>query len=87
MLNALTALVQYQLSKIIIRYGILEGLAGSFHPQQPLELFLGNAGTAMRPLAAALSLRRARYCSYGWPHRERASCWSFSGCVTVRGQD
>ena len=56
MLNALTALgVQYQLSNNNTVCDI-EGLAGSFHPQQPLELFLGNAGTAMRPLAAALSL-------------------------------
>ena len=56
MLNALTALgVQYQLPNNNTVCDI-EGLAGSFHPQQPLELFLGNAGTAMRPLAAALSL-------------------------------
>ncbi|EPG6920139.1 TPA: 3-phosphoshikimate 1-carboxyvinyltransferase [Proteus mirabilis] len=56
MLNALTALgVQYQLSNNNTVCDI-EGLAGSFHPQQLLELFLGNAGTAMRPLAAALSL-------------------------------
>ncbi|RFY48861.1 3-phosphoshikimate 1-carboxyvinyltransferase, partial [Salmonella enterica subsp. enterica serovar Enteritidis] len=56
MLNALTALgVQYQLSNNNTVCDI-EVLAGSFHPQQPLELFLGNAGTAMRPLAAALSL-------------------------------
>ncbi|HEK0624298.1 TPA: 3-phosphoshikimate 1-carboxyvinyltransferase [Proteus mirabilis] len=55
MLNALTALgVQYQLSNNNTVCDI-EGLAGFFHPQQPLELFLGNAGTAMRPLAAALS--------------------------------
>ena len=36
------------------------GVGGVFQvnstPEQPLELFLGNAGTAMRPLCAALAL-------------------------------
>ncbi|CAJ0992848.1 3-phosphoshikimate 1-carboxyvinyltransferase [Pantoea sp. Nvir] len=32
------------------------GQAGPLSTSQPLELFLGNAGTAMRPLAAALCL-------------------------------
>ncbi|MGB7997378.1 MAG: 3-phosphoshikimate 1-carboxyvinyltransferase, partial [Photobacterium halotolerans] len=56
MLNALTKLgVSYQLSedKTVCE---VQGLGQAFHAEQPLELFLGNAGTAMRPLAAALSL-------------------------------
>ena len=55
MLNALTQLgVNYQLSadKTICK---LQGLAGLFASEKPLELFLGNAGTAMRPLTAALA--------------------------------
>ncbi|WP_239739472.1 3-phosphoshikimate 1-carboxyvinyltransferase [Proteus penneri] len=56
MLNALKTLgVQYQLSNNNTVCDI-EGLGGEFNTHSPLELFLGNAGTAMRPLAAALSL-------------------------------
>ncbi|MBI6529951.1 3-phosphoshikimate 1-carboxyvinyltransferase [Proteus vulgaris] len=56
MLNALKALgVQYQLSNNNTVCDI-EGLGGEFKTHSSLELFLGNAGTAMRPLAAALSL-------------------------------
>ncbi|OOF58167.1 3-phosphoshikimate 1-carboxyvinyltransferase [Rodentibacter myodis] len=57
MLNALKALgVNYQLSddKTICE---IEGLGGAFQLQDGLSLFLGNAGTAMRPLTAALCLK------------------------------
>lgn len=56
MLNALKALgVNYQLSedKTVCT---LEGVGGAFQWQAGLALFLGNAGTAMRPLTAALCL-------------------------------
>lgn len=56
MLNALQALgVNYQLSadRTVCE---VTGVAGPLVADQPLELFLGNAGTAMRPLAAALCL-------------------------------
>ncbi|MEQ9886344.1 3-phosphoshikimate 1-carboxyvinyltransferase [Pectobacterium zantedeschiae] len=56
MLTALTALgVEYHLSSDRTVCEII-GLGGAFTAAQPLELFLGNAGTAMRPLAAALCL-------------------------------
>lgn len=56
MLTALTALgVQYQLSDDKTRCEV-QGLGGVFQHPQPLELFLGNAGTAMRPLTAALAV-------------------------------
>lgn len=56
MLNALEALgVHYTLSADR-RVCEVTGQGGPLHAQQPLELFLGNAGTAMRPLAAALCL-------------------------------
>ncbi|MFC0048489.1 3-phosphoshikimate 1-carboxyvinyltransferase [Rheinheimera tilapiae] len=55
MLNALTALgVSYQLSDCKSKC-VVQGLGGLFKHPAPLELFLGNAGTAMRPLTAALA--------------------------------
>lgn len=55
MLNALTALrVSYQLSGCKSKC-VVQGLGGLFNHPAPLELFLGNAGTAMRPLTAALA--------------------------------
>ncbi|WGE63872.1 3-phosphoshikimate 1-carboxyvinyltransferase [Actinobacillus equuli subsp. haemolyticus] len=59
MLNALRALgVNYSLSedKTICT---VEGIGGAFNWQNGLSLFLGNAGTAMRPLTAALCLKGA----------------------------
>ena len=56
MLDALKALnIKYHLSDDRTICDI-EGLGGKLHSAHPLELFLGNAGTAMRPLAAALCL-------------------------------
>ncbi|MFA9487568.1 MULTISPECIES: 3-phosphoshikimate 1-carboxyvinyltransferase [unclassified Mannheimia] len=57
MLNALKALgVSYELSedKTVCE---VQGIGGAFQAQNGLSLFLGNAGTAMRPLAAALCLK------------------------------
>lgn len=59
MLNALKQLgVNYQLSedKSVCE---VEGLGRAFQWQNGLSLFLGNAGTAMRPLTAALCLANA----------------------------
>ncbi|OCG01085.1 3-phosphoshikimate 1-carboxyvinyltransferase [Gilliamella sp. wkB112] len=56
MLDALAALgVNYQLSHDRTICDI-EGHGGILQTQHALELFLGNAGTAMRPLTAALCL-------------------------------
>ncbi|KTS00021.1 3-phosphoshikimate 1-carboxyvinyltransferase [Pantoea dispersa] len=56
MLNALQALgVSYTLSADRTVCEVV-GNGGPLRAEQPLELFLGNAGTAMRPLAAALCL-------------------------------
>lgn len=56
MLNALSALgINYPLSADRTRCDIT-GNGGALHAPGALELFLGNAGTAMRPLAAALCL-------------------------------
>ncbi|MEE6076160.1 3-phosphoshikimate 1-carboxyvinyltransferase [Avibacterium paragallinarum] len=57
MLNALQALgVKYQLSQDK-RECEIEGVGGAFQWQGGLSLYLGNAGTAMRPLSAALCLK------------------------------
>jgi len=56
MLNALQALgISYTLSDNRTVCEVI-GQGGALHADKPLELFLGNAGTAMRPLAAALCL-------------------------------
>ena len=57
MLNALKSLgVSYELSsdKTVCT---ITGVGGAFNWQNGLSLFLGNAGTAMRPLSAALCLK------------------------------
>ncbi|MFA0121026.1 3-phosphoshikimate 1-carboxyvinyltransferase, partial [Vibrio sp. 10N.261.48.A2] len=67
MLNALTQLgVDYQLSADKTVCGVT-GVGGAFSSDKALELFLGNAGTAMRPLAAALCLGRGEYVLTGEP--------------------
>lgn len=61
MLEALTALgVEYQLSADKTRCTVT-GLGRPFEAQDALTLFLGNAGTAMRPLTAALCLGQGDY--------------------------
>lgn len=56
MLNVLSALgVSYTLSEDRTRCEVI-GLGGPLRADTSLALFLGNAGTAMRPLAAALCL-------------------------------
>ncbi|CAH8200028.1 3-phosphoshikimate 1-carboxyvinyltransferase [Vibrio aestuarianus] len=67
MLNALTKLgVVYRLSedKTVCE---VEGLGKPFSVSQLTELFLGNAGTAMRPLAAALCLGQGEFVLMGEP--------------------
>lgn len=67
MLTALTKLgVSYTLSedKTVCE---VEGLGRPFQTSDALELFLGNAGTAMRPLAAALCLGDGEYILTGEP--------------------
>ncbi|EGQ7832811.1 3-phosphoshikimate 1-carboxyvinyltransferase [Vibrio vulnificus] len=67
MLNALTKLgVHYELSadKTVCA---VEGLGRPFTAAEAQELFLGNAGTAMRPLAAALCLGKGEFVLTGEP--------------------
>ncbi|WP_256382978.1 3-phosphoshikimate 1-carboxyvinyltransferase [Photobacterium toruni] len=67
MLNGLKQLgVNYRLSadKTVCE---VDGLGHTFITTKPLELYLGNAGTAMRPLAAALCLGSGEYILTGEP--------------------
>ena len=72
MLKALTALgVNYQLNDDKTEC-VVEGLGGVFDVKdktanEPLELYLGNAGTAMRPLCAALAISEGQFVLTGEP--------------------
>ncbi len=67
MLTALRKLgVEYHLSDDKTSCSIV-GRGGAFVTTEPLELFLGNAGTAMRPLCAALCLGEGEYTLTGEP--------------------
>ncbi|MBV1790569.1 3-phosphoshikimate 1-carboxyvinyltransferase [Marinobacterium sp. D7] len=66
MLNALTLLgVRYELAEDR-RSCKVQGVAGPFKADKA-ELFLGNAGTAMRPLTAALCLGQGEFTLTGEP--------------------
>ncbi len=61
MLNALTSLgIKYTLSECGTECTVV-GNNGFFSNKEPLELYLGNAGTAMRPLCAALAASEGEY--------------------------
>lgn len=49
---------------------VVTGNGGAFHVDGTLELYLGNAGTAMRPLCAALCLGRGEFLLTGEPRME-----------------
>lgn len=67
MLNALKQLgIQYELSADK-KTCTLSGNAGPLKTDKNLELFLGNAGTAMRPLCAALCLGTGNFTLTGEP--------------------
>ncbi len=67
MLNALTALgIKYTLSDCGTECTVV-GNNGFFNTTEPLELYLGNAGTAMRPLCAALAASEGEFILTGEP--------------------
>lgn len=69
-LNALKTLgVQFKLSSDKTVCKVI-GNAGAFNHDSLIELFLGNAGTAMRPLTAALTLGTGTYHLTGEPRME-----------------
>lgn len=67
MLNALKSLgIEYTLSDCGTEC-VVVGNNGFFNTAEPLELFLGNAGTAMRPLCAALAASNGEFVLTGEP--------------------
>lgn len=70
MLKALSSLgVEYTLTDNNTTCTVT-GLGGAFAHDHPLELFLGNAGTAMRPLCAALAASQVSVSLTGEPRME-----------------
>ncbi len=67
MLNALSSLgIKYTLSDCGTECTVI-GNNGFFSTNEPLELYLGNAGTAMRPLCAALAASEGEFVLTGEP--------------------
>jgi len=67
MLNALKSLgIKYTLSDCGTKCTVI-GNNGFFNSNKPLELYLGNAGTAMRPLCAVLAASEGEYVLTGEP--------------------
>lgn len=70
MLNALNSLgIEYRLSVDKTECWV-KGNAGAFNSNKELSLFLGNAGTAMRPLCAALAASQGCFELTGEPRME-----------------
>lgn len=89
MLNALKKLgVDYQLSDDK-KTCVVEGLGRAFNTTElgSLELFLGNAGTAMRPLCAALCLGQGEYVLTGEPRMFERPIGSLVEALQQAGAD
>jgi len=89
MLNALQKLgVNYQLSDDK-KQCVVEGLGRAFNTTElgELELFLGNAGTAMRPLCAALCLGQGEYVLTGEPRMFERPIGSLVEALQQAGAD
>ncbi|WP_305456626.1 3-phosphoshikimate 1-carboxyvinyltransferase [Photobacterium leiognathi] len=87
MLNGLKLLgVNYQLSddKTVCE---VQGLGHAFSPEQALELYLGNAGTAMRPLAAALCLGGGEFILTGEPRMKERPIGHLVDALRSAGAD
>ncbi|TDO96961.1 3-phosphoshikimate 1-carboxyvinyltransferase [Marinomonas balearica] len=86
MLNALKLMgVQYTLEDEG-RTCILEGLGGPINAEQA-DLFLGNAGTAMRPLAAALCLGNGEFLLHGEPRMHERPIGDLIDALKTLGVD
>lgn len=87
MLNALSALgVAYTLSENNTRCEV-NGLGGRFEHPEALELFLGNAGTAMRPLCAALAASHVNATLTGEPRMEERPIGDLAETLRQAGAD
>ncbi|GAL21963.1 5-enolpyruvylshikimate-3-phosphate synthase [Vibrio maritimus] len=87
MLNALTKLgVEYQLSADKTQC-VVKGLGKAFSVDSSTELFLGNAGTAMRPLAAALCLGKGEFVLTGEPRMKERPIGHLVAALVEAGAD
>lgn len=87
MLNALKALgVRYELSedKKTCR---VNGLGRAFRAGEAIELFLGNAGTAVRPLTAALALSEGTFTITGEPRMYERPIGDLTDALRQLGAD
>ncbi|AZQ10532.1 3-phosphoshikimate 1-carboxyvinyltransferase [Shewanella khirikhana] len=65
----------------------LKGLGGPIHADKAFELFLGNAGTAMRPLCAALTLGTGEFTLTGEPRMEERPIGDLVDALRQLGAD
>lgn len=87
MLNALKSLgIEYTLSECGTECTVV-GNNGFFNTKQPLELFLGNAGTAMRPLCAALAASSGEYVLTGEPRMKERPIGHLGDALVQLGAD
>ena len=87
MLNALALLgVEYELSEDRTECTVY-GLGEAFSSSKPLELFLGNAGTAMRPITAVLCNSSGEYVLTGEPRMEERPIAHLIDAVRQLGAD
>ncbi len=87
MLNALRILgVNYTLSDNN-KTCIIEGGAGAFTTSKPETLFLGNAGTAVRPLTAALCLSEGEFTITGEPRMYERPIGDLTDALKQLGAD
>lgn len=87
MLDALKLLgVHYQLSDDRTRCTVA-GLGGAFAVDNAVELFLGNAGTAVRPLTAALCLSPGQYTVTGEPRMYERPIGDLVDAMTALGAE
>lgn len=87
MLNALALLgVEYELSEDRTECTVY-GLGEVFSSSKPLELFLGNAGTAMRPITAVLCNSSGEYVLTGEPRMEERPIAHLIDAVRQLGAD
>jgi 3-phosphoshikimate 1-carboxyvinyltransferase len=87
MLNALTKLnVSYRLSDCKTQCWVT-GNAGVFNVAESVTLFLGNAGTAMRPLCAALACSHGEFELTGEPRMEERPIGALVDSLRQAGAD
>ena len=87
MLNALKALgIEYFLSADKTECTVI-GNGGPFVCHEPVELFLGNAGTAMRPLCAALTLGKGEFVLTGEPRMKERPIGHLVDALCSAGAD